>query len=70
MCLACRYSCRVPSGTEKIMLQNAGLGFKKIKLDMADNEEAVFNKLTSGEKEGGDEESLTVIGYPQLKDCG
>ena len=35
MCLANKHSCKVPNSTEKMLLQNGGLGFKKTKLDMS-----------------------------------
>ena len=68
MCLASKYSCRVPTSTEKLILQNAGLGFKKIKLDLEDDEEEVFRKLTSSDKDFDD--SYSLIGFPPLKECG
>ena len=47
------------------MFQNAGLGFKKIKLDIEDSEEDVLSKITSNVVEDG-----IPIGFPQLKNCG
>lgn len=45
----------VPSSDEKVVLQNAGLGKKKIKVNMFDLEEDVFKKLTiSAKKDGGE----------------
>ena len=69
MCLASRYSCKVPDSYEKVKLQKAGLGFKKIKLEIQDTEEAVFNKITSNEKLYDDVDN-SYVGFPQLKTCG
>ena len=68
MCLASKHSNRVPTSTEKIILQNAGLGFKKIKLDLDDGEEEVYNKITSPEKVSFND--ISAVGFPPLKECG
>ena len=66
VCLANRFSTKVPSNTEKQILMEAGLGIKKIKLDLEDEEMAVNEKITSDEKdEGGN-----FKGFPQLKEVG
>ena len=49
------------------MVRKAGLGVRKIKLNLQDNEDKVFKKWRY--KTGDDEENLPV-GYPQLADCG
>eukprot|EP00794_Sanderia_malayensis_P012463 gene12462-13751_t len=66
-CLSSRYFSKIPTTSEREILENAGLGFKKIKLDLSDNEEEVLKKLTSGVTEEG---SNVTAGYPQLKSCG
>ena len=48
------------------MLYNAGLGLKKIKLSLTDNEQDVYNKITSSDVD----EDNRSIGFPQLIDCG
>lgn len=45
-CLADRLSVKVPNAHEKQVLHAAGLGSKKIKLDLDDDEQAVLMKLT------------------------
>ena len=70
ICSSNKFSCRVPSATEKDILQSAGLGFKKIKLDLFDSEEAVFRKLTSDQKVDIEDENAPTVGYPALKTCG
>ena len=39
---------KVPNSSEKEMLCKAGLGVRKIKLDLQDNEDEVFKKLCCG----------------------
>ena len=46
------------------MLQKAGLGLKKIKFSVEDDEVAEYNQLT----ETGESDEKTV--YSQLKNCG
>eukprot|EP00794_Sanderia_malayensis_P002531 gene2531-2927_t len=66
-CLSSKFAFKVPTQTEKEVLHNAGLGLRKIKLDLADDENQVREKLTAAEvPEGG----AFPAGYPQLKDCG
>ena len=65
VCLADRLSIRVPNANEKQVLHAVGLGNKKIKLDMDDDEEMVLDKLTSDEVKDGE-----ILGFPQLRDCG
>ena len=64
VCLADRQACRVPSSTEKQILQQTGLGLKKIRLYVDDSEENVLEKLTSDTL---GEDGLP-IGFPQLKE--
>lgn len=67
VCLSDRLTNKVPSSTaEKQVLQKAGLGSKKIKFDVDDNETTVIEKLTcSDADDNGD-----VCGFPKLKDGG
>ena len=64
VCLADRQASRVPSSTEKQLLQQAGLGLKKIRFFVDDSEEEVLEKLTSDVP--GDDGLPT--GFPQLKE--
>ena len=66
VCVTDRHQSRIPSATEKQVLFHAGLGLKKIKLDLEDDENSVLEKITSGEKDDHGE----IKGFPQLKDCG
>ena len=43
MCLSDIHSKKMPTPTEKVVLQKAGLGFKKIKFDLEADEVSVFN---------------------------
>lgn len=63
MCLADRQACRVPSSSEKQILQQAGLGLKNIKF-FVENEEDIVEKLTSDMP--GD--AGHPIGFPQLEE--
>ena len=66
-CLSSKFAFKVPTQTEKEILHNAGLGLRKIKLDLSDDENEVRQKLTSADvPEGG----AFPSGYPQLKHCG
>lgn len=67
MCLADRYSSKVPTSSQKQILYKAGLGIKKIKLDLDDDEQTVKDKITSDVEE---DEVQTVVGFPQLRSCG
>lgn len=68
ICLADNCAEKVPTPTEKQVLENAGLGYRKIVFNVEDKEEKVYRALTSSDKDG-DESGLTV-GYPKLKGCG
>ena len=64
-----RCASKLPTPNEKQVLQNAGLGLKKIKFDRdEDNEDQVYGKLMADDQEN-DEEEL-ALGFPKLKDCG
>ena len=67
VCLADRLAYKVPTAAEKQLLFKAGLGLKKIKFDVDDDEEAVRKRITSSETEY---DSTEVIGFPQLRNCG
>ena len=57
---------KTPSSVEEQILYKAGLGVKKIKLDLNDDEQSVINKITADTKDtNGD-----CMGFPQLKCCG
>ena len=66
ICVADRYQSRIPSSTDKQVLFHAGLGMKKIKLDLEDDEHDVLEKITCGDK-GDDGE---IKGFTQLKESG
>ena len=66
VCTADRLATKLPNSTQKQILQKAGLGFKRIKLDLEDNENQVFQKLISNDL---DEEGHCK-GFPKLNDCG
>ena len=59
-------SAKPPSATEKQTLHKAGLGVKKIKLQLDDDETSVYGKLISGEKDDAGD----VKGFPQLCKAG
>ena len=64
ICIADRYQSKIASSTDKQALFHAGLGMKKIKLDLEDDEHDVLEKITCGDK-GDDGE---IKGFPQLKE--
>ena len=66
VCVADRYQARIPSSTDKQVLLHAGLGLKKIKLDLEDDEHDVLEKITCGDKD----DDGNIKGFPQLKECG
>ena len=55
--------------TEKVVLQKAGLGFKKIKFDLEADEVSVHNQLTSSSSGNYQPDELTS-GYSQLQNRG
>ena len=66
VCLADTSSSKTPSSFDKQILFKAGLGVKKIKLDLEDNEQTVLDKITSDTKDA----SGNTMGFPQLKHSG
>ena len=64
MCLSDCHAKKIPTPAEKQVLQKAGLGLKKIKFSVEDDEVTVYNQLT------GTVESDETAGYPQIKNCG
>ena len=66
VCLADRYQCKIPSATEKQTLHKAGLGVKKIKLQLDDDETSVHGKLISGVKDDAGD----MKGFSQLQEAG
>ena len=63
LCLSDCHAKKTPTPAEKQVLQKAGLGLKKIKFSVEDDEVTVYNQLT-----GTVESDETAI-YPQLKNC-
>ena len=55
--LADRQQTTIPTSTAKQVLHNAGLGLKKIKFLLSDNEEQIAEKNMSAEK-SADEETM------------
>jgi hypothetical protein len=64
-CLASCTASKTPSAMEKQVLFKAGLGHKKIKLDLQDDEQSVLSKITSETKDV----MGNHMGFPQLKEC-
>ena len=52
--MADRLTYKVPTAAEKQVLFKAGLGLKKIKFDIDDDEEAVMKKITSAESDSNE----------------
>ena len=67
VCLADRLAVKVPSSSEKQILQKAGLGIKRIKFEADNDEKAVLETITSSEVNS---ETGQTIGFPKLKECG
>lgn len=65
-CLANREAAKVPTANEKQELIRAGLGLKKIKLELEDDEETVLQKIVSGDPD----EDGQPKGFPRLKGIG
>ena len=61
ICVADRYQSRIPSSKDKQVLFHAGLGMKKIKLDLEDDEQ-----IMCGDK--GDDGEIKC--FPKLKESG
>ena len=62
-----RLTNKIPPSSEKQVLQNAGLGSKKIEFYVDDDEKTVMEKITSDEL---DAKTGDVCGFPKLKNCG
>ena len=60
---------KIPTPVEKVVLQKAGLGFKKIKFDLEADEVSVHNQLTSSSSGNYQPDELTS-GYSQLQNRG
>ena len=69
MCLSDIHAKKIPSPTEKVVLQKACLRFKKIKVDLEADEVSISNQLTSPRSGNSQPEELTS-GYSQLQNCG
>ena len=69
LCLSDIHVKKIPTPTEKVVLQKAGLGFKKIKFDLEADEVSVYNQLTSSSSGNSQPDELTS-GYSQLQNCG
>ena len=69
MCLSDIHAKKIPTPTEKVVLQIAGLGFKKIKFDLEADEVSVYNQLTSSSS-GNSQPGELTSGYSQLQSCG
>ncbi|XP_028401220.1 uncharacterized protein LOC114533980 [Dendronephthya gigantea] len=67
VCLADRLAVKVPTSSEKQILQKAGLGIKRIKFEADYDEKAVLETITSSEVNS---ETGQTIGFPKLKECG
>ena len=60
---------KIPTPTEKVVLQKAGLGLKRITFDLEVDEVSVYNQLTSSSS-GNSQPGELTSGYPQLQNCG
>ena len=65
-CLADRFCFKTPTSVGKQRRFKAGLGLKKIKLDLEDNENTVKEKITSDALDSQGEPE----GFPTLRTCG
>ena len=71
MCLSDIHAKKIPTPTEKVVLQKAGLGFKEIKFDLEADEVPVYNQLTSSSSGSGNSQPDELTsGYSQLQNCG
>jgi hypothetical protein len=66
LCLSKREANKVPTASEKQALIRSGLGLKKIKLEIEDDEETVIQKITSADRD----EDGQPKGFPRLKEIG
>ena len=69
MCLADTEAKKLPTPTEKLLFQNTGLGFKKIKFDIKAEEVTVYNQLT-GRSKSDRNSTEDLAGYSKLQKCG
>ena len=69
MCLSDIHAKKIPTPTEKVVLQKAGLGFKKIKFDLEVDELSIYNQLTSSSS-GNSQPGKLTSSYSQLQNCG
>ena len=66
VCLADRFCFKTPTSVEKQILFKAGLGLKKITLDLEDDENTVKEKISSDALDSQGEPE----GFPALRTCG
>ena len=66
LCLSDKNMDHIPSGRQKEMLNNAGLGVKKIQIGKDDNEKEITEKIMSEDTNYDGEPK----GFPQLKNAG
>ena len=59
---------KIPTPTEKAVLQKACFGFKRIKCDIEADEVLVYNQLASSSSGNSQPDELTS-GYAQLQNC-
>ena len=69
MCLSGFHAKKIPTPAEEVLLQKAGLRFKKIKFDLQTDELSVYNQLTSSDSGNSQPEKLTSD-YFQRQNCG
>ena len=60
---------KIPTPTEKVVLQKAGLGSKKIKFDLEVDKLSIYNQLTSSSS-GNSQPGELTSSYSQLQNCG
>ncbi|XP_066921335.1 uncharacterized protein [Clytia hemisphaerica] len=66
-CLADKFSTSIPCPTERVTLLNAGLGLKRIKLDIEQHDETIIYQAIMSEEKDNDGQT---IGFPALKAAG
>ena len=54
----------VPNSSEKEIVHTGGLGVRKIKFNLQNNEDEVFRKIYGGGIRRGDDEENAPVGYP------
>ena len=60
---------KIPTPTEKVVLQKAGLGSKKIKFELEVDKLSIYNQLTSSSS-GNSQPGELTSSYSQLQNCG